>query len=78
VAIQPYDEPSAPFPVNHSCLFNYMIYPFTRIVVYGVIWYQGEQLNFAMLWILFFDSTIKVKEMLLLVAIIDMLVHSQK
>ena len=20
-----------------------MIYPFTRIVIYGVIWYQGEQ-----------------------------------
>jgi sialate O-acetylesterase len=49
VAIQPYDEPSAPFPVNHSCLFNAMIHPFTRTVIYGVIWYQGKQLNFVML-----------------------------
>jgi sialate O-acetylesterase len=44
VTIQPYDGPSAtdPIPVNHTVLFNSMIYPFTRIVIYGVIWYQGE------------------------------------
>ncbi len=29
-------------PTNHSCLFNSMIYPFTRMVIYGVAWYQGE------------------------------------
>jgi len=29
-------------PTNHSCLFNSMIYPFTRLVIYGVIWDQGE------------------------------------
>jgi sialate O-acetylesterase len=29
-------------PVNHSGLFNAMIYPFTRMVIYGSIWYQGE------------------------------------
>ncbi|CAF1191158.1 unnamed protein product [Adineta ricciae] len=29
-------------PVNHSNLFNAMIYPFTRMVIYGSIWYQGE------------------------------------
>jgi sialate O-acetylesterase len=30
------------FPRNHSGLFNSMIYPFTRTVIYGSIWYQGE------------------------------------
>ena len=30
--------------LNHSDLFNAMIYPFTRTVVYGTIWYQGERL----------------------------------
>ncbi len=29
-------------PNNYSCLFNSMIYPFTRTVIYGVVWYQGE------------------------------------
>ncbi|CAF3256528.1 unnamed protein product [Rotaria socialis] len=27
---------------NNTKLFNSMIYPFMRIVIYGVIWYQGE------------------------------------
>ena len=31
--------------MNHSNLFNAMIYPFTRIVIYGSIWYQGKQYN---------------------------------
>ena len=30
------------FPRNHSGLYNSMINPFTRIVIYGSIWYQGE------------------------------------
>jgi hypothetical protein len=30
------------FPRNHSGLFNSMIYPFTRTVIYGSIWYQGR------------------------------------
>lgn len=30
------------YPSNHSNLFNSMIYPFTRMVIYGSIWYQGE------------------------------------
>jgi len=28
--------------LNNSNLFNSMIYPFTRMTIYGVIWYQGE------------------------------------
>lgn len=28
--------------LNNSDLFNAMIYPFTRMVVYGAIWYQGN------------------------------------
>src|SRR4051794_32744933 len=44
VAIQPYDGPSVTVPLNHSYLFNAMIYPFTRIVIYGSIWYQGNNI----------------------------------
>ncbi len=28
--------------LNYSSLYHGMIYPFTRMVIYGVIWYQGE------------------------------------
>ncbi|CAF1438660.1 unnamed protein product [Adineta ricciae] len=28
--------------LNNSNLYNAMIYPFTRMVIYGAIWYQGE------------------------------------
>jgi sialate O-acetylesterase len=40
--MQPYDEPSVMGPRNHTDLYNAMIYPFTRTVIYGAIWYQGE------------------------------------
>jgi sialate O-acetylesterase len=40
--MQPYSESSVIAPVNHSNLFNAMIYPFTRMVIYGSIWYQGK------------------------------------
>lgn len=43
--IQSYDEPTVAVPLNHSNLFNAMIYPFTRIVIYGSIWYQGTKEN---------------------------------
>ncbi len=42
VATQPYDQSSVAGPRNFTDLFNAMIYPFTRTVVYGAIWYQGE------------------------------------
>jgi hypothetical protein len=29
--------------LNYSSLYHGMIYPFTRMVIYGVIWYQGEE-----------------------------------
>jgi sialate O-acetylesterase len=38
-----YDEPSITGPRNHTDLYNAMIYPFTRTVVYGAIWYQGKE-----------------------------------
>ena len=37
-----YDESSVTVSLNNSNLYNAMIYPFTRIVIYGVIWYQGK------------------------------------
>ncbi len=42
MATQPYDEVTVTVPMNHSNLFNAMIYPFTRTVIYGSIWYQGN------------------------------------
>jgi hypothetical protein len=27
---------------NNTDLYNAMIYPFTRTVIYGAIWYQGK------------------------------------
>ncbi len=50
IAIQPYDEPSVTVALNPSNLFNAMIYPFTRTVIYGVIWYQGKQQNFDIVY----------------------------
>jgi hypothetical protein len=40
------DNPSSDVvSLNNSNLFNAMIYPFTRMVVYGAIWYQGNDVN---------------------------------
>jgi hypothetical protein len=44
--VQPYQRPSVTVPLNHSNLFNAMIYPFTRMVIYGSIWYQGKTTAF--------------------------------
>jgi hypothetical protein len=41
VRIPSYGESTVSAPVNHSNVFNAMIYPFTRITIYGAIWYQG-------------------------------------
>jgi hypothetical protein len=41
--IESYDESSIMVPLNHSDIYNSMIYPFTRLVIYGVIWYQGKE-----------------------------------
>jgi len=32
--------------LNDSSLFNAMIHPFTRMVIYGVIWYQGKLIEY--------------------------------
>ncbi len=42
-----YDESSQVLAINNSNLYNAMIYPFTRMVIYGVIWYQGEENSVA-------------------------------
>jgi sialate O-acetylesterase len=40
--VQSDDKAFPPIPSQPSALFNSMIYPFTRTVIYGIIWYQGE------------------------------------
>jgi len=42
VPLQPYGQSTEMVSLSNSNLFNAMIYPFTRMVVYGAIWYQGE------------------------------------
>ncbi len=45
--IQRHDESSSVIGLmNHSYLFNGMIYSFTRTVICGVIWYQGKNVFF--------------------------------
>ncbi len=46
MTIQSYNESSVMLTLNHSNLYNAMIYPFTRTVIYGAIWFQGKQLDF--------------------------------
>lgn len=40
--ITSHENINGPIPTNYSCLYNSMIHPFTRMVIYGVAWYQGE------------------------------------
>jgi sialate O-acetylesterase len=42
-ALQDCNVTSSNIQINNSNLFNSMIYPFTRTVIYGSIWYQGKQ-----------------------------------
>jgi hypothetical protein len=44
--IEPFNELSASVALGASNLFNSMIYPFMRTVVYGAIWYQGKDWHF--------------------------------
>jgi hypothetical protein len=46
IALKPYGEPSPTVTLSNSNLYNAMIYPFTRIVIYGAIWYQGKKQYF--------------------------------
>jgi hypothetical protein len=54
LTIKLYNEPSVTVPRNHSNLFNAMIYPFTRTIIYGAIWYQGKEYAFIYYKRLFF------------------------
>jgi len=40
--IQSYESSYQAVGLNHSDLYNSMIHPFTRLVIYGIIWYQGN------------------------------------
>ena len=42
ISIEPYDDSPAKTALTLSTLYNSMIFPFMRTVIYGVIWYQGE------------------------------------
>jgi hypothetical protein len=44
--IEPFNEPSVPVTLGLSNLYNDMIYPFMRTVIYGAIWYQGKDWYF--------------------------------
>jgi hypothetical protein len=35
------EETSKNLSLGHTLLYNAMIYPFTRMVITGAIWYQG-------------------------------------
>jgi hypothetical protein len=70
--METYEESSLAAPVNHSSLFNSMIHPFTRMVIYGSIWYQGKNTELQKYPLILF---IQVNPMLVKVV---MLVHSQK
>ena len=44
VPLQSYNQPlQIRETLNNSNLYNAMIYPFTRMVIYGAIWYQGRK-----------------------------------
>ncbi len=43
------DQYFNPPNVNNSNLYNAMIYPFTRMVIYGTIWYQGRRMRYNLL-----------------------------
>jgi hypothetical protein len=34
--------------VNFTDLFNAMIHPLTRMVIYGAIWYQGRRIRYKL------------------------------
>ncbi len=43
MALEPYGQPGfQPISLANSDLYNAMIYPFTRMVIKGAIWYQSE------------------------------------
>jgi hypothetical protein len=45
VAVKIYD-PSLPGSLlKNGDIYNAMIYPFTRMVIYGAIWYQGRMMR---------------------------------
>ena len=43
VPLQLQDQRLEAISPNNTKLFNSMIYPFMRTVIYGVIWYQGNR-----------------------------------
>jgi hypothetical protein len=45
VPLQAYGQSSKMISLSNSNLFNAMIYPFTRMVVHGAIWYQGNDVK---------------------------------
>jgi hypothetical protein len=41
----------------NSDLYNAMVYPFTRMVIYGAIWYQGKRMRYYLSFQIFFFDT---------------------
>ncbi len=46
MATQSYSKNSVNVGVGNSLLYNAMIHPFTRLTIYGSIWYQGKTTEF--------------------------------
>jgi len=71
--MQSYGEPLVAVPLNHSNLFNAMIYPFTRMVIYGSIWYQGKNYFCSYILQIFLILFMQVKPMLVVLRMLAVL-----
>ncbi len=71
---RPTDEVHAQLQLNSTDLYNAMIYPFTRMVIKGAIWYQGMLLRLKKKYhLLLFQAKV-----ILFTIVINTIVHLRK
>jgi hypothetical protein len=68
------DQYSNPPNVTNSYLYNAMIHPLTRMVIYGAIWYQGRRIRYNLSSKNFFIQVNRIVHIIK----INMHVHFQK
>jgi hypothetical protein len=68
------DQYFNPPNVNFTDLFNAMIHPLTRMVIYGAIWYQGRKMRYKLSSPSFF---VQVNQTVVIIEI-NIHVHFQK